>query len=96
MVVQRHEEMKQHRGPRTCVDPTHLHARGAVFLVLSHAPMWDLQAPALAEKMSPNLIHFKTHPSGFHGGYKLDLGRHKKMGFFKGVEEKERRLECKA
>ena len=80
MVVQRHEGMKQHRGPRTCVDPTHSRARGVVFLVLSHAPAWDLHAPAWATKISPNLIHFKAHPRGFHGGYKLDLGTHKKGG----------------
>ena len=27
--------------------------------------------------MSPNLINFKAHLRRFHGGYKLDLERHK-------------------
>ena len=36
MVMQRHEEIKHHKGPRPCVDPTPLDARGAVFFVLSH------------------------------------------------------------
>ena len=31
-------------------------------------------------KMSPNLIHFKAQPRGFHGGYKLDLWRHENGG----------------
>ena len=77
MTMQRHEEMKQHRGPRTCVDPMHLCARGEgfFFFVLfhataygSHAPTWDLHSPTWATKMSPNLIHFKAHPRGFDGG----------------------------
>ena len=68
MTMQRHEGMKQHRG-----STQHLRARGAVFLVLSHAPAW-------ATKMSPNLIYLKAHPRVFHGGYKLDLGRHKNRG----------------
>ena len=81
MVVQRHEEMKQDRRPHTCVDPMHLRARGAVFLVLSHAPAcgihapaWDLHTPAWATKMSPNLIHFKAYPRGFHGGINWTSG----------------------
>ena len=81
MAVQRHEGMKQHRGPHTYVDPMHLFARGAIFLVLSHTSAWDLHAPAWVTKMSPNLIHLKTHLRGFHVGYKLDIGRHKKGGF---------------
>ena len=75
MAVQRHEEMKQHREPRTCVDPTHLRARGAIFFVLSralgfgsHAPTWDLHAPTWVTKMSPDLMHFKAHLRGFDGG----------------------------
>ena len=68
--------MKQHRGPRTCVDPMHLRARGTVFFVLSyaptcgsHAPAWDFHAPTWATKISPNLIHFKAHQRGFHREY---------------------------
>ena len=61
MVVQRHEEIKQHKGPRPCLDLTPLRARGAVFFVLSHAsacgshaPAWDFHAPAWATNMSLN------------------------------------------
>ena len=73
--------MKQHKGPCTCVDPTHLCPQGAIFLVLSHtpacgshAPVWDLHALAWATKMSPNLIHFKAYPRGFHGGINWTYG----------------------
>ena len=90
MVVQRHEGMKQHSGPGTCVEPTHLCARGAVFLVLYHAPVCESHAPAWVTKMSPNLIHFKAHPRGFHRGYKLDLRRHKK-GDWRDVRWRDRR-----
>ena len=38
--------------------------------------------------MSPNLIHFKARPRGYHWGYKLDLGRHKTGRLFR---EKRRR-----
>ena len=34
MVMQRHEEIKQHRGPRPCLNPTPLRARGAVFFCI--------------------------------------------------------------
>ena len=61
MVMQRHEEIKQQKGPCPYVDPTPLRARGAVFLVLSHSPAW-------ATNMSPNLVYFKAHPRGFDGG----------------------------
>ena len=54
--MQRREEMKQHRGPHTCVDPTYLRARGVVFLVLSHAPTCRSQTLVWVTKMSPNLI----------------------------------------
>ena len=33
MAVQRHEKIKQHRGPRPCVDPTPLRAQGAFFFL---------------------------------------------------------------
>ena len=68
MAVQRHEEIKQHRGPRPCVDPMPLRARGVVFLVLSHAPTCGSHEPAWATNMSPNLVYFKAHPRGFDGG----------------------------
>ena len=68
MAVKRHEEIKQHRRPRPCVNPTPLRARGSVLLVLSHAPAWDFHAPMWATNMSPNLVYFKAHPRGFGGG----------------------------
>ena len=60
MVVQRHEEIKQHRG--------HLRAREVVLLVLSHAPAWDFHALVWATNMSPNLVYFNAHLRGFDGG----------------------------
>ena len=79
--------------PRTCVDPMHLHARGAYFWVFCHAPTWSSHtpaceghAPAWVEKVSHNLIHFKARLRGFHGGYKLNLERHKReLEIGKGV-----------
>ena len=68
MAVKRHEEIKQHRGPRPCMNPTPLRARGAVLLVLSHAPVWNFHAPMWATNMSHNLVYFKAHPRGFGGG----------------------------
>ena len=70
----------------TCVDHTHIHARGADFLVFCHGPAW-------ATKVSPNLINLKVHPRGFHGGYKLDLEKHKRgfeIGKVVGFSKRER------
>ena len=66
--------------------------------MLSHAPTWDLHALAWAVKISPNLIHFKAHPRGFHlgGGINWTSGDIKKVFFFKAEKEEKRRLECKA
>ena len=43
--------------------------------------------------MIPNLINFKAHPRRFHGGYKLDLERHKRgleIGKVVGFSKRER------
>ena len=72
--MQRHEEMKQHRGPHTCVDPTHLRARGAAFLVLSQAPTCKSQALVWATKMSPNLIISRPIRGDFMGSINWTSG----------------------
>ena len=84
MALQRHEDMEQQMGPCTYVDPMHLCVRGANFYVFCHGPTWEA-------KVRPNLINFKANPRGFHGGYKLNLERHKRgldigkgVGFSKG------------
>ena len=69
MAVQRHEKIKQHRGPRPSIDEEQF------FFVLSHAPAcgshvlaWDFHAPTWATNMSPNLVYFNAHPRRFDGG----------------------------
>ena len=90
--MQRHKEMEQHRGPHTCMDPTHLHGPYAPACLRSRflgaLPRSCMRGPRIyLYKVSPNLIHFKAHLRGFHwgrgGGYKMDLGRHKRGQFFK-------------
>ena len=96
MVMQRHEEIKHHRGPRPCVDPTPLDARGAVFFMLSHTSVWDFHIPSRATNMSLNLVYFKAHPRGFKvGAINWSLGDLRR-GFLKGEGDEKRRLECKA
>ena len=63
-----------------------MRARGVDFLVFCHEPAW-------VAKVSPNLINFKAHLRGFHGGYKLDLERHKRrleIGKVAGFSKRER------
>ena len=91
MVMQRHEEIKQHRGPRPYVDPTPLRAQGAVFFVFSHVGAWDFHAPAWATIMSPNLVYFKAHPRGFDGGAINWTSRDIKKGDWRDKRQIDRR-----
>ena len=84
MEVQRNEKIKQHRGPRPCVDPMPLRARGAIFFVLSHAP-------ASVTNMSPNLVYFKAHPRRFDGGAINWTSGDIKKGDWRLFDERDRR-----
>ena len=52
MIVQRLEKIKQHRGPRPCVDEEQFFFKLSHALACgSHAPAWDFHALAWATKI---------------------------------------------